>query len=71
MSTNNKKTHSSDIVVSFVDADLFLSDLEGLADAVALCGEGVERLGLNGNELAFHALQTAIQGPARLLPTPL
>jgi hypothetical protein len=58
---NSKKTHSSDVVISWTDADTFLTDLEGPADAVYLCGEGVERLGLGGNELAFLALQTAIQ----------
>jgi hypothetical protein len=42
------------------DADSFLADLDGIAEAVWLCGEGAEHVGTTGHERAFLALRQAI-----------
>jgi len=53
------KRYPAEITLRRIDAELFLADLDDLAEAVWLCGAAVDRAGINP-ERAFLALQKAI-----------
>ncbi|HWL70252.1 MAG TPA: hypothetical protein VNS22_17985 [Geminicoccus sp.] len=53
------KRYPAEITLCRIDAELFLADIDDLAEAVWLCGAAVDRAGINP-ERAFLALQKAI-----------
>jgi len=53
------KRYPAEITLCRIDAELFLADIDDLAEAVWLCGAAVDRTGINP-ERAFLALQKAI-----------
>jgi hypothetical protein len=58
--TAGSERSSHSITVSWGEADQFLTELDAIAEAIALCGEGAEASGTGGHARAFVALQQAL-----------